>query len=45
MEIAADAAMLPDIAALTSEAVDRVHTSVDTASLRVRDMVSDAKQV
>jgi len=45
MEIAADAAMLPDIAALTSEAVDRVHAIVDTASLRVRDIVSDAKQV
>ncbi len=45
MEIAADAAMLPDIAALASEAVNGVFVILDTASLRVRDMVSDAKQV
>ncbi len=45
MEIAADAAMLPDITALASEAVDGVFVILNTASLRVRDMVSDAKQV
>ncbi len=45
MEIAADAAMLPDIAALASDAVDGVNAVLGTAIPRVRDAVSDAERV